>query len=205
MSDYTAIADVGKTLIKLLWDNIKDDAPANTIITSEDQITLSSPEENESNKKLSLFLYQVTENAYLKNQEMQIANPTKLKNPPLPLSFFYLVTPHTGNSENDHIILGKVMQIFHDNSILRGSVLHENLVGEELRVILNPLSIDELNKIWNVISKSKTYKLSVCYEVTPVRIESMREREVKRVLERKLEKYMIKVEKDDSKKGRNLS
>ncbi|HID19654.1 MAG TPA: DUF4255 domain-containing protein [Methanophagales archaeon] len=82
MSDYTAIADVGETLKKLLWDNIKDDAPANTIIESEDQITLSSPEEIEPGKKLSLFLYQVTENAYLKNQEMQSVNSTKLKYPP---------------------------------------------------------------------------------------------------------------------------
>jgi len=115
MNDYTAISDVGKTLIKLLWDNIKDDGTANSIIGSEDQITLSSPEE--SDKKLSLFLYQVTENAYLKNEELQSLNTTKLKYAPLVLNLFFLVTPHTENSDNDHIILGKVMQIFHDNSI----------------------------------------------------------------------------------------
>ncbi len=96
---------------------------------------------------------------------MQMANSTTLKYPPLSLSLFYLVTPHTQNRVNDHIILGKVMQIFYDNAILRGSVLHESLVGEELRLILTPLSIDELNKIWNVMSKTKTYNLSVCYEV----------------------------------------
>ena len=193
MSDYTAISDVGTTLIKLLWDNIKNDSQVSPIIESENDITLSSPEE--SDKKLSLFLYQVTEEAYLKNQEMQIINSTKLKYPPLSLSLFYLVTPHTSNSENDHRILGKVMQIFHDNSILRGSVLHENLVGEELKLILNPLSMEELNKICTVILKNKPYKLSVCYEVTPVRIESMREREVARVTKRELEKYTIRVEK----------
>jgi len=196
MSDYTAIADVGETLKKLLWDNIKDDNTAKSIIESENQIALSSPEEIESNAKLSLFLHQVTENAYLNNQEMPIVNSTKLKYPPLSLNLFYLVTPHTQNRENDHIILGKVMQIFYDNSILRGSVLQGSLAddSEELRLILNPLSMDELNKIWNVMSKSKPYKLSVCYEVTPVRIESMREREVKRVIERELEKYQIMVE-----------
>ena len=196
MSDYTAIADVGKTLIKLLWDNIKEDSHVSSIIESDDQITLSSPDE--SDKKLSLFLYQVTENAYLKNEEMQSLNTTKLKYPPLTLSLFYLVTPHTQNMASVHIILGKVMQIFHDNSILKGSILQDSLVGDELRLILNPLSMDEQNKIWTVISKTKTYKLSVCYEVTPVAIDSMREREVKRVTERELEKYMIRVEKDDS-------
>jgi len=184
MSDYNAISDVGKTLIKLLWDNIKDDSHVSSIIESDDQITLSSPDE--SAKKLSLFLYQVTENAYLKNEEMQSLNSTKLKYPPLTLSLFYLVTPHTQNMASVHIILGKVMQIFHDNSILKGSILQDSLVGDELRLILNPLSMDEQNKIWTVISKTKTYKLSVCYEVTPVAIESMREREVKRVTEREL-------------------
>ncbi|MGB3457897.1 MAG: DUF4255 domain-containing protein [Halobacteriota archaeon] len=196
MSDYNAISDVGKTLIKLLWDNIKDDGHVSSIIESDDQITLSSPDE--SDKKLSLFLYQVTENAYLKNEEMQSLNSTKLKYPPLTLSLFYLVTPNTQNMDSDHIILGKVMQIFHDNSVLRGSALHENLVGEELRLILNSISTEELNKIWSVISKTKTYKLSVCYEVTPVAIDSMREREAKRVTERELEKYMIRVGKDES-------
>ncbi len=195
MSDYNAISDVGETLRKLLWDNIKDDSHVSPIIGSEDQITLSSPDE--SDKKLSLFLYQVTENAYLKNEELQSLNTKKLKYPPLTLSLFYLVTPHTQNMDSDHIILGKVMQIFHDNSILKGSILHENLVGDELRLILSPLSMEELNKIWSVMSKTKTYKLSVCYEVTPVAIDSMREREVKRVTERELEKYMIRVEKDD--------
>ena len=193
MSDYNAISDVGKTLIQLLEDNIEDAS-----LIGENQITLSSPEEIEPDKKLSLFLYQVTENTYLKNEELQSLNTKKLKYPPLTLSLFYLVTPHTKNMDSDHVILGKVMQIFHDNSILRGSVLKDSLVGDELRLILNPLSTEELNKIWTVISKTKTYKLSVCYEVTPVRIDSMREREVTRVTERELETYMIRVEKDDS-------
>nr|CBH39147.1 conserved hypothetical protein [uncultured archaeon] len=193
MSDYNAISDVGKTLIQLLEDNIEDAS-----VIGKNQITLSSPEEVEPDKKLSLFLYQVTENAYLKNEELQSLNTKKLKYPPLTLSLFYLVTPNTQNMDSDHIILGKVMQIFHDNSILKGSILQDSLVGDELRLILSPLSTEELNKIWIVISKTKTYKLSVCYEVTPVRIDSMRKREVKRVTERELEKYMIRVEKDDS-------
>ena len=192
MGGYTAIADIGETLKKLLWDHIKDDAVAKSIIESEEQITFSSPEEVEADKKLSLFLYQVTENAYLKNEEMQLVNSTKLKYPSLSLSLFYLVTSHTPKRENDHILLGKVMQIFHDNAILRGSVLQGRLAGEDLRVILNPLSVDELNKLWSVISKAKPFRLSLSYEVTPVRIESMREREVKRVIERELEKYLVR-------------
>jgi hypothetical protein len=50
------------------------------------------------------------------------------------------------------------MQIFHDNSILRGSVLPDSLVGEELKLILTPLSIDDLNKVCTVIWASETGK-----------------------------------------------
>lgn len=198
MSDYNAIADVGNTLRKLLWDRIKEDSQTRSIIISEAQITLSSPEEIESDKKLSLFLYRVVENEYLKNEEMPSVNATKLNYPPLPLSLFYLVTAHTGNVENDHILLGKVMQVFYDHAILRGSALQGSLMGEELRMILHPLSIDDLNKIWNAIAQSKPYKLSLCYEVTPVRIDSLREREVKRVIEAELKNYEILVERNDN-------
>ena len=183
MSNYNAILYVGETLLRLLWGGIKVDPEASSIIQSEDQITLSSPEEIESGKKLSLFLYQIVENEYLKNQEVQTVNSAKLNQPPLVLSLFYLVTTHTQNAASDHLLLGKVMQIFHDNAILVGSVLHESLVGEELRLILSPLSTDEVNKIWSVVARSKPYKLSVSYEVTPVRIKSMRVREVRRVTE----------------------
>ena len=52
MADYNAIADVGETLRDLLWNNIKDDSLVNSIIDSETQITLSSPEDLESETRL---------------------------------------------------------------------------------------------------------------------------------------------------------
>lgn len=194
MGEYTALADVGETLKKLLWEGIRADPIARSILESEEQITFSSPEEVEADKRLSLFLYHVTENAYLKNEELQLVNSTTLKYPPLALNLFYLITPYTQKRENDQILLGKVMQILHAYSILRGSVLQGSLAGEELRVLFNPLSIDELNKLWSIIARAKPFRLSLSYEVTPVRIESIREREVKRVIERHLEKYLMRGE-----------
>ena len=84
------------------------------------------------------------------------------------------------NTESDHILLRKVMQIFLDNGILKGAILQGNLAEDdkELRVTTDPLSIDEISKIWTILDTK--YKLSLGYTVAPVRIESMREREVKR-------------------------
>ncbi len=192
---YSTIKDVGETLIKLLWDNMKDDPQITSIIESEGQITLDSPEEIEADKKLSLFLFNIRENVFLKNQDMQKTD-SKLKYPPIYLDLFYLVTPNTQKRENDHVVLGKVMQIFNDNAILSGSVFKGGLEGyeEELRLILTPLTLDDVQKIWMSLKDSQPFKISICYEVTPVKIESTREIEVSPVLRKDLDYYQIRVE-----------
>lgn len=200
MSDYVVIADVSDTLKKLLWENMKADPKIYPdIIGSEDDIILSSPEEmlTRNEKKLSLFLYQITECPYLKNKEMQRTDSTKLKHIPLSLVLFYLINPNTEDSNKDHILLGKVMQIFYDNAIVKGSILQGSLAGtmEELRVIIYSLPFDELIHLWQSFSE-KSFKLSVCYQVTPVMIESTREIEVKRVLEKEAGYYQISAKRE---------
>lgn len=190
MGNYAAIKEVGETLINILWNNIKDDPEMDDIILSEDQLCLSSPVEiqSESSKRLAIFLYQITECPFMKNQEMSIETKNKLKYPALYLALHYLITPNTSNTEKDHILLGKVMQTFQDNAIIRGSSLPIGWTNnEELRLLLDPLSIDDLNKIWAVLEKP--YKLSISYIVTPVGIISKREKDITRVLE-KSDKYL---------------
>jgi len=190
MVSYNAVRDVGKTLSSLFWNNIKNDNRISPIISSENQIVLTSPEEMTPDEKLSLFLYQITEDSYQKNQEMQLNGPEKLEYPPMYLDLFYMITPNTADYEKDHILIGKIVQIFNDNRILRGPALQGDLVGEELRLTFCSLSLDELNKIWSIISKSNSYGLSVYYEVAPVKIGSSRKREIKRALEVDTEMYL---------------
>ena len=197
MSDYVVVADIGDTLKKLLWENIKTDSRIHPhIIDSEDDITLFSPEEMDAGdtKKLSLFLYQITENPYLKNQEMQSTNSAMLKYVPLALDLFYLITPKTNDRKKDHILLGKVMQTFYDNAIVKGSILQGSLKGttEELRITLYSLPFEEMIRLWNSFSE-KSFKLSVCYQVTPIKIDSTRKIEAKRVVEKEAGYYQMSV------------
>ncbi len=197
MSDYTAISDVSETLISLLKENMGDMIPA-------DSIVLISPGEIEGtdNVRLSLFLYQVVENAHLKNREMQKIGSTKVKYPPLPLDLFYMLTSHpspgiqdkTERTKEEHSVLGRAMQVLNDNSVLTGSALRGSLAepGNELRITSSPLSIDDLTKIWNTF-QDKPFRPSACYLVTPVKIDSRRERGAKRVVERDLEKYLMEL------------
>jgi hypothetical protein len=185
MSDYTAISDVGETLIELLRDKMRDLIPV-------DSIALVSPGEIEGkdNIRLSLFLYHVEENIHLINQEMEKIGSLVLKAPSLALDLYYMVTSYpspgiqdrTERTQEEHSILGRAMQVLHDNSVLTGSVLKGSLSASdtELHVMVTSLSLDDMTKIWSTF-KEKSFRPSVCYLVTPVKIESLCEMRIKRV------------------------
>lgn len=200
MSDYPVIADVGKTLRTLLWDHMQADSHITPdIIGSKNEITLSSPDEleAESARKLSLYLYRIIENPFLKNQELPGNDPQKINGTPLTVDLLYLVTPETGDIEKDQILLGKVMQVFHDFAVVRGSVFEgDALKGTtgQLRLQFYSLPLEEIVNLWQSFSK-KSFKLSVCYQVTPVRIDSTLEIEAKRVVEKQGQYYQKSVEK----------
>ena len=120
-------------------------------------------------------------------------NPARLKNPPLSLDLFYLIIPF-GNSENRQIILEKVMQLFHDFPILDKPLLSDDLVNSgnhELKILLNELTADDMNKIWSLFP-NKSYRLSISYMITPLMIPSSRtiERAVSRVLIKDSQYYL---------------
>ncbi|MCP5107166.1 MAG: DUF4255 domain-containing protein [bacterium] len=192
MSDYTVIANVGETLKTLLWDNIESDARLNPeIIASKNEITLASPDKlgAENATRLSLYLYRVIENPFMKNREMQngFHPETTTTDVPLTLDLFYLITPDTGDVEKDHILLGKTMQVFYDNGIVSGSVLEGDALkgtAEKLRIQLYSLPFEEIINLWQSFSE-KSFLLSTCYQVTPVSIDAVPREETQRVVEKK--------------------
>ena len=197
MSEYTAIADVGETLIDFLRGAMGD-------MISPNSIVLFSPGEIEDNDdvRLSLFLFQVNENIHMKNQEMQIVDPTRLKYPPLNLDLYYMLTSYpssgiqdkTERTKEEHSILGRAMQVIYDNAILHGSVLRGSLAenNEEIHITQFPLNLDDMTKIWTTF-QDKPFRPSICYIVTPTKIESTRERETQRVVERNLTHHVMEV------------
>jgi hypothetical protein len=183
MSDYTVISDVSDTLTKLLWEHMRQDpAIYPAIVDSEEDIILAAPRDEEPGK-FSLFLYEIIENPYLKNQEVQSQGPDVLESIPLPLDLFYLATPKTEDRKKDHVLMGKAMQVFHDNAVLKGSILQGSLAGggEVLRIVLHHVPFDKMFQLWQGFSE-KEFKLSVCYRVTPVKIDSTRETEISRII-----------------------
>lgn len=182
MSDYGVLAAVSRALREVLWEAYDPDPVINPIVGSEGAIVFSNPTvaARDSANRLSLWLYQVTENEFLKNEPPERVNDS-LRFTPLALNLSYLVTPMSSSGEADHLLLGKSMQVLYDNAIvlLRDPVSD---VFEELRIVFARLSLEELTRIWE--SLQEPYRLSVAYQVRVTRIDSLRTLPAVRVIDR---------------------
>jgi hypothetical protein len=128
-------------------------------------------------KRVNLFLYKIDENAQLKNMDLPgRGSPGAYGRPPLSIDLHYLLTAY-GETEEDQIetqqILGEAMRVMHDNAIILGNDVldpdfHNEL--EHVKLYLEPLSLEELSKIWS--ASTKPYRTSVGYLVTVIQIES---------------------------------
>jgi hypothetical protein len=184
MSSYLVLRAVSDAIRGILWSEFDPDPVIHPIVGSETAIVFRNPTETarDSANRLSLWLYQITENEFTKNQAPVRGNGSEtLSFPPLALNLFYLVTPFTPSGEGDHLLLGKTMQVLYDNSIifLRDTV---NEVFEELRVVLCNIPLDKLALVWEALREP--YRLSVCYEIRVTRVNSQRVAAAARVVER---------------------
>jgi 4-hydroxy-3-methylbut-2-enyl diphosphate reductase IspH len=97
------------------------------------------------------------------------------------------IQDRTERTKEEHSVLGRAMQILNDNPILKAPVLQGSLAAhnEELHMTQTTLNLDDLTKIWTTFQNT-LFRPSICYLVTPVRIDSAREEQVTRVMERKI-------------------
>jgi len=162
------LLDIGEALRDLIMKNIPE-------LPDENSIVYDSPVDIEANSstRLSIFLYQIVENSFLKNVEAEYIGD-KMRFPPLTLDLYYLFTPYAKNRETELIIIEKLLQVFHDNQVLKKELLKASLEGSgnyEIRIVPNNLNFEEINKLWERFP-NKAFKISVSSILTPVRIPS---------------------------------
>lgn len=142
-------------------------------------VTLSTPQEmmRANVEGLSVWLYRLLRDEERLNVPPERIAPNLLRHPPLPVRLHYLLTPlinaqAAGGPQTEQVVLGKVLQAFHDHPVLRGTDLQDDLSGTdaELRVRLESLSLEEITRVWDALNRS--YQLSVSYEVSTVNIYS---------------------------------
>lgn len=174
LGDTTVIADVTDMLTHLLNElSVTLDSPAELKLTGTG---------NEWGK-INLYLYQVLENPYAKNQPWVTSDisPSEQNYPPLAVDLFYLLTPYASDTRSAHSVLGHAMRVFHDHSIIEKPRLPAplRLIVEQLSITLCPLKLEELTRIWNALQAA--YRLSVAYQVKILLIDSENSKTVSRV------------------------
>ncbi len=181
MSDYRVLQDISLYLRRLLFERLTGNDSVASQFASENSISLDSPPRiadnsapNADQARLSLYLYQVTPNAHLNNHPMIPAGFGRQQYPPLSLNLYYLLTPVSQAPEDNLVILGRCLQVLAANATIRANFLDSWLRPEppEVRVTMNPVSLEELTRVWNAFNE--TYRLSVCYLVQVVSIDSAR-------------------------------
>jgi hypothetical protein len=196
---HLVIGEVSEFLRRTLWLGIREDPVTSQLVTAEQNIVLTNPGQTNLPqgvvRQMSLWLYQVLPNEHLRNPSfVRKADPPARDDdvqfyPPLVLNLFYLLTPSIqadGGGANDQIadqrLLGRAMQIFHDQAVLRMDSRQNPGQADELHLSLATRTIEEIAEVWEAMQQP--YRLSVCYEVRVVRIESLRRVQGGRVSER---------------------
>ena len=176
------LAAVSEALRRVLWESFRDNPVTAPIVGSEAAIVFTNPTETarDSSNRLSLWMYQITENEFVKNEPPVRKNGhNQITETPLALNLNYLVTPFATTGESDHLLLGAAMQALYENAIIK---LHRPAddIFEELRMIFCRLTLEELTRIWEALREP--YRLSICYQVRVTHIDSRRIFDKARVL-----------------------
>jgi hypothetical protein len=138
---------------------------------------------------LSIYLYNIKESGDNRQTRMISRGPGEIQFPPQTVDLYYLLTAHStaelqSRVLDEHRIIGRAIQVLYDSSILRGSALVGTLAdhGEEVRIVMDPISGEALTRMWNF--GDAPYRLSVSYIAGPINIDSTRIKTTKRVTER---------------------
>lgn len=191
MSTYKAIGGVSLTLQALLKDRLTDPV----------DVTIAPPDvkvDDISGRRINLYLYHISENPYLKNQEIPGEGyPGAYGHPPLSLDLRYIFTAF-GQSETGQTadvdaqnILGDAMRVLHDITIVTPDLIEErslpphrkildpDLLGEfeQIKITFQPAGLEEISKIWTALP-NVNFRRSVLYEVSVVQVQSQLERTI---------------------------
>ena len=187
MSNPVAIAATTLTLQTILQTGIVSD-PTDTDLT-DTTVTILPPDKargNSSANQLNLFLYQILPNAAWRNMNIPSqVMPLETGSPPLALTLHYLITAFGKDNDTSlpygHHLLGKAMSILYDHALLGPDEIKSYATPsfpannldqqiERVRITLQPLSLDEIAKLWSGLVTQ--YRLSVGYEVSVMLIDS---------------------------------
>ena len=182
MGKYTAIAEVGQALVRTLQENLCPEP-----LMNPDAISLCSPPDR-GDTVVGLYLYDVSESEAVRMVNPVAVGESQLRSPPMLLQLSYLLTVYSNveakfRALDEQRILGRAMQVLSDNAAVDATeVLKDpNAIFGKINIQLINLTMEEKMRIWSF--SDIPYRLSACYRVDPVEVESTRLRTVRRVVD----------------------
>lgn len=183
MSNHLAIATVTAALGQLIG-SAADSAVPGTVL----RFGRPTPPNGVGEKKLHLYLYQVTPNAALRNADTPTrdANGRLKKQPQVALDLHYLLSFYGDEQQFEpDRMLGAVVRDLRASPILQRDVITNAIAShtptldgsnladaiEHVKFTPEPLSLEELSKVWSVFMQTP-HALSVAYQGRVVLIES---------------------------------
>lgn len=180
MGRYTAIADTGNAIVKLLRREMVPD-----IIQNPDSIGLCNPTDK-GDFVVGIHLYDVRESEEIRANTMLNQGMGQQQYPAVYLNLFYMITIYSNGdikfrSGEEQKILGKVIQILHDYSCLDAETYEPVVIRkqEDIEIRMLDMQLEDKMRVYNVPNAG--YKTSLFYKLAPVGIESSKVRSVSRV------------------------
>jgi hypothetical protein len=128
--DALAIAAVTAVLKKILEDAVRDLSP---LLDGDATVSALPPEhiktKDEENSRINIFLYQVAFNQGWRNEGLpaRARDGVRLRNSPLALDLYYLLTVYGRKDFDDEILLGYAMQTLHEIPVLSRELIQKIL------------------------------------------------------------------------------
>lgn len=170
MSEYSSLRRVSLALAARLRLAFVADPQLNPLFTGTHVVSLETPKEMRKPPPavgLSLWLYLVQRDPFLANRPPERVDEGHVRLAPIPVDLHYLVTPITDDPETEQLIMGKILEVFHERAFLLPDPAFPELV-DELRISLEPLDLESITRVWTALEEP--YQLCASYLVEAVRV-----------------------------------
>ena len=173
MGTFQAIAATGQAMLGLLSDAVPRDQFPNAQFELYQMSNFQQPME----EGISLFLYRIAANTSRRNLPPTTGPDGRRFRPPIPLDLYYVATAWAPTAVRQQRLLGWTIRMFEDVPVLPTGLLNNYgpepeifKQGETVEIILDSLTLQDLNNFWGV-SKS-SLQLSIGYVARMLHIQS---------------------------------
>jgi len=173
MGTFQAIAATGQAMLGLLSDAVPRDQFPNAQFELYQMSNFQQPME----EGISLFLYRIAANTSRRNLPPTTGADGRRFRPPIPVDLYYVATAWAPTAVRQQRLLGWTIRMFEDVPILPTGLLNNYgpepeifKQGETVEVVLDSLTLQDLNNFWGVSKAS--LQLSVGYIARMLHIQS---------------------------------